>query len=37
MHQFPWNYNENLKKHAFKEGVHLKKEILYDFYILKIE
>ena len=29
----PWDHSENLKKCALREGVHLKKEILYDLYI----
>ena len=32
----PWDHSENLKKCALREGVHLKKEILYDLYILGI-
>ena len=29
-----WDHGENLKKCALKEGVHLKKEISYNLYIL---
>ena len=32
----PWDHSENLKKCALRESVHLKKEILYDLYILGI-
>ena len=31
----PWDHSENLKKCAFREGVHLKKEISYDLYIFE--
>ena len=30
----PWDHSENLKKCALREGVHLKKQISYDLYIL---
>jgi hypothetical protein len=33
----PQDNNENLKKYAFREGVHLEREILYDLYILGTE
>ena len=32
----PWDYSENLKKCALRKGVHLKKKISYDLYILGI-
>ena len=31
----PWDHSENLKKCALREGMYLKKEILYDLYILE--